>query len=191
MVNLTDLEKYAKEFVSGFLSGLKQPHVKLDDVDLIKRVDKKGAVKEIRNIYALSVYGGRSIVELPIPGSVGNVFQDMGRAPLTITFEGLLLGPNAMDTLKEVKEKFELAKPVPFSSDIALINEIDKVIIEKFNVHFEGGVNLGVRYSMMLKEYLSSGKDNKGEKEPPSLAEKAVQEIKNKVTKVALDKLGV
>ncbi len=55
--------------------------MKLDGVELIKREDKSGIVVEIRNVHALSVYGKRRIVELQIPGSAGNVFQDMGRKP--------------------------------------------------------------------------------------------------------------
>jgi hypothetical protein len=191
MVNISDVGKYAKELVSGFLADSKHTHVKLEDIDLIKRVDKNGAVKEIRSIYALSVYGGRSIVELTIPGSVGNVFQDMGRSPLVVTFEGFLVGPDAMDTLKDIKGKFELQKPVPFSSDVAVINEIEKVIIEKFTVHFEGGINSGVRYSMVLKEFASNSAKEKKEKEPPSLAGKAVQVVEEKIAKLALDKLTV
>ena len=46
-------------------------HMKLDDIELIKREEKDGTVNEIRSIHALSVYGRRRIVELPIPGSVG------------------------------------------------------------------------------------------------------------------------
>jgi hypothetical protein len=190
LVGLSDIERYAKEYVTGLIKDLKMPHVRLDNVELLKRDDKHGKVAEIRSIYSLSVYGGRSIVELPIPGSVGNVFQDMGRAPLLITFDGLLLGPNSMDTLKDLKEKFELGKPVDFSSDIGLINEIDKVVIEKFNVHFEGGINMTVRYSMVLKEYLASEKD-KTKKEPPSLVDKAVAAVTGKIAKAALDKLAV
>jgi hypothetical protein len=191
MVNWDNIEKYAKK-IDDFLAEMKNNHVKLEDIDLIKRVDKKGSVKEIRSIYALSVYCGRNIVELPIPGSIGNIFQDMGRSPLVVIFEGFLLGPDAVDTLKDIKGRFELQRPVRFSSDVAVISEIQMVIIEKFTVHFEGGVNSGVRYSMVLKEFLSnSTTKGKTEKEPPSLASKAVAVVAGKITKVALDKLTV
>jgi hypothetical protein len=190
MVSLRDLESYAKQYVSGLVSEAKQPHIKLDDVELLKRTDKKGAVKEIRSIYSLAVFGGRNIIELPIPGSVGNVFQDMGRAPLVIKFEGLLVGPESMDTLKSIKEKFETGNSIAFSSNIGLLDQIDKVIITNLSVFFEGGVNLGVRYSMSLKEYAFSDKGKK-EKEAPSLIDKAVDAVADKISKAALDKLSV
>ena len=98
--------------------------MKLDDIELIKRVDNDGAVEEIRSIYNLSISGKRRIVELEIPGLTGNVFQDLGRNPLLISFEGELVGSNTMSTLQDIKSKFELREPVPFSSDIAPITDI-------------------------------------------------------------------
>jgi hypothetical protein len=194
---LSDVEKYAKTLLKEMLTPSKFAQVKLDDVDLIKRVDKGGKTEEIRSIYDLSVYGGRSIVELPIPGSVGNVFQDMGRAPLRISFKGLLVGPGAPDTLKDIKTKFEMGKPVPFSSDIVLISDITAVIIEEFTVNFVGGVILGFRYSMVLKEHTSASttkKSGQSEKEKPGLMEKtkdmAVKEVEKKAKQALLKKLG-
>jgi hypothetical protein len=143
-----------------------------------------GAVKEIRSIYNLSVYGRRRIVELPIPGSVGNVFQDMGRNPLVISFDGELVGPNAASILQNIASKFELKKPVPFSCDITPIDGITEVIVEDFAVHFAGGINLGVRYSIVLKEQASAstgGKRGPGETEPPSQEESSKKEIQQRI----------
>jgi hypothetical protein len=161
-------------------------HVKLGGIDLIKREDKNGAVREIRSINSLSVFGKRAIVELAIPGSDGNVFQDMGRNPLLITFNGELIGPNAAGTLQDLKKKFEMKKPVPFSSDVATVSDITDVIIEKFTAHFVGGVNLGAQYSMVLKEHSSASKGGKSgsaeaETEPPSQEESASNEIQQKI----------
>jgi len=162
-------------------------HMKLDDIELIKRVDKDGAVEEIRSIHNLSVSGKRRIVELQIPGLTGNVFQDMGRNPLRISFDGELVGPNAMNTLQDLKSKFELKKPVPFSTDITTINEVTEVIIESFSVQFVGGVPSGSRYSMVLREHKSSstgGGGGPGETEPPSQEEGARKEVEEKARKI-------
>jgi hypothetical protein len=194
MVKLSDLEKYAKPILSALLGDDKKlPHLKLGDIDLIKREDKNGVVKEIRTIKSLSVFGKRAIVELAIPGSEGNVFQDMGRNPTIITLDGELLGPNAVGILQELKKKFETKKPVPFSSDVALVSDIKSVIFENFTVHFTGGVNLGVQYSMILKEHASASKGGKTgsgetEKEPPSQEKGAGNEIKDKI-KQAYEKI--
>jgi hypothetical protein len=162
-------------------------HIRLDDIELIKREDEEGAVKEIRSVSSLSIYGGRSIVELPIPGSVGNVFQDMGRNAIVVTFDGKLVGPNAASTLQSLKDKFELKKPVPFSSDVTLLSEITSVVIEKFAVHFLGGTDLGIRYSMILKEQASAssgGTAGPGETEPPSQEERSKKAAQLKINQM-------
>ena len=161
--------------------------MKLDNIELIKRDDKDGIINEIRSIRALSVYGKRRIVELPIPGSVGNVFQDMGRKPLIISFEGELTGPNAAKVLENLNEKFELKKPLPFSTDITPISSITEVILNDFSVHFDSGFRLGIRYSMVLKEHASasiSGKRGPGETKPPSQEESSKIEVRQKTDKI-------
>lgn len=165
-------------------------HMKLDDVDLIKRVDKNGVVQEIRSIHNLSVSGKRRIVELQIPGLTGNVFQDMGRNPLVISFDGDLVGPDTVNTLQDLKSKFELKEPVPFSSDITPINDVTEVVIEDFSVHFIAGVTSGTRYSMVLREHKSSstgGGGGPGETKPPSQEESAKKDVEEKTRKILAD----
>lgn len=158
-------------------------HMKLDDIELIKRVEKNGAAEEIRNISNLSISGKRRIVELQIPGLTGNVFQDMGRNPLRISFDGELVGSGNANTLEELKSKFELKNPIPFSSDITTINDITEVIIEDFSVNFTSGMASGTRYSMVLREHRSAstgGGGGPGETEPPSQEESAKREVEEK-----------
>ena len=162
-------------------------HMKLDDIELIKREDKDGSVNEIRSIRALSIYGKRRIVELSIPGAVGNVFQDMGRKPIIISFEGELTGPNATSVLENLNSKFELKEPLPFSTDITPISSITEVIINDFTVHFARGVRLGIRYSMVLKEHTSAstgGKRGPGETPPPSQEESSKKDAQRKTDKI-------
>lgn len=156
--------------------------MKLDDIELIKRVDKDGAVEEIRSIHNLSVSGKRRIVELQIPGSDSNVFQDLGREPLRISFRGELVGTGAKNTLQDLKSKFELNKPIPFSSDITTISDITEVVIEDFAIDFMGGAAFGSWYLMVLKEHKSIG--GPGETEPPSQEERAKKDVDRKIRKI-------
>jgi len=169
-------------------------HMKLDDLELIKRVDRNGTAEEIRSIYNLSISGKRRIVELQIPGLTGNVFQDMGRNPLRISFDGELVGSGTMGTLENVKSKFELKKPVPFSSDIATISDVTEVVIEDFSFHLKGGATSGSRYSMILREHKSSNMGSgggPGETRPPSQEESARKDVEEKAKRIFEDvKLG-
>ena len=162
-------------------------HVKIDDVELIKKEDRDGAVAEIRSVQSLSIYGKRRIVELPIPGSVGNVFQDMGRNPVVISLEGELAGPNSASAIENLNSKFEMQEPIRFETDIMPISSITEVIISKFAVHFSKGVRFGIRYSMVLKEHVSAstgGKRGPGETPPPSQDESSKTEVKQKTDKI-------
>ena len=162
-------------------------HVKLDGMELVKREDKGGKVREIRSIHNLSVYGKRRIIELPIPGSVGNAFQDMGRNPITIAFTGEIFGP---DMEKLLENLTETKKPVPFSSDVVLINSISEVVIRDFVVHFDSGVPSGIRYSMILQEHASTSIESSrgpGETPPPSQEKTAKEKIKEKIDKMYFD----
>jgi hypothetical protein len=161
--------------------------LKLDDIELIKRIDENGVVKEIRSIHNVSIYGKRRIVELQIPGSTGSVFQDMGRNPLIISFDGELVGPSANQTLQDLKSKFELKKPVPFSSDITTLNDVTEVVLESLTVHFMDGVPAGSRYSIVLREHKSAsigGSPGPGETEPPSQEESAKKAVEHKTAKI-------
>lgn len=161
--------------------------MKLDDIELIKRVDKDGAIEEIRSVYNLAISGKRRIVELEIPGLTGNVFQDLGRNPLMISFEGELIGSNTMKTLQDIKTKFEMRKPVPFSSDIVPITDVTEVVIENLTVQFIGGAPCGSRYAILLREHKSSstgGGGGPGETPPPSQEESAKKDVKTKTSKI-------
>jgi hypothetical protein len=165
-------------------------HLKLDDIELIKREDNSGVVKEIRSVHSLTVHSKRSIVELSIPGSEGNVFQDMGRSPSTVSFEGAIIGPQAADTAQSLKAKFEMKKALPFSSDMAIIGDITSVLIDRFSVSFLGGALLEIHYSIVLKEYTSTSASAKksataktSQEEAPSQSEKSKKDVTQKIDK--------
>jgi len=160
--------------------------MKLDDIELIKRIDRKGVVEEIRSVHNVSVSGKRRIVELRIPGAETNVFQDLGREPLTISFDGELVGEGARSTLEELRSKFEQGAPVPFSSDITAISDVTEVVIDDFTARFLGGAASGSWYSMVLREHRSPGLSSAGSNDPPGqeqAARGAIQERTKEILK--------
>jgi hypothetical protein len=165
-------------------------HMNLDDMELIKRFDENGVVKEIRSVHNIAVSGKRRIVELQIPGSTGNVFQDMGRVPLRISFDGEFLGPSGNKALQDLKSKFELKTPVPFSTDIPTLSDVTEVVIESFLIFFSEVAPFGSRYSIVLREHKSSsmgGAPGPGETEPPNQDENAKQDVEQKISKIFED----
>lgn len=152
--------------------------MKLDDIELVRRVDKEGLVSEIRSIRNVSVSGRRRIVELRIPGSEGNVFQDLGREPLTISVDGELIGSGAEDTLEELRSKFQMREPVAFLTDIPTIDDVSQVVVGDFRVGFVGGEASVYRYSLVLREHKPPRPKNGGSTKPPSQEESAREEVR-------------
>lgn len=182
---LDDVKKFAGAELRNKLRNVLRPSLVLGGIDLIKRVQLGERVEEIRSVHNVSISGRRRIVELQIPGSKGNVFQDMGRIPLRISFDGELAGPTAGRALVDIASKFELSKPVSFSSSLAVLNDITEVVIDSFNVSFMDGVPDGSRYSVVLRECKSkntSGKKLSTETEPPDQEEKGESEFFSRLT---------
>jgi hypothetical protein len=194
---IAGLEAKVEKFLGIDLFGQKGTHLKLGGIDLIKREDRyDGKIKEIRSVHNVSVLGKKRIVELQIPGSSGNVFQDMGRIPLRILFEGELIGPETKKTLKDLKSKFDLNQALPFSSNLTVLGDITEVVIESFSISFIDGVPQGSRYSIVLREYKSAnagGKKPSTETKPPSQEEDGKLDFEKRVSSVKRDasKVGI
>ena len=88
----------------------------IDDLDLIRRV-QDGILEEIRNISYINIIDRRNIVELEIPGSQGNIIQDMGFDAIKVELFGEIMGQNARTSIESLRDKYESNKPLSFSSD--------------------------------------------------------------------------
>jgi hypothetical protein len=139
--------------------------VKLDDIDLVKRSQDSATspLNEVRTVVDVHVEGKRSIVELAIPGSDGNVLQDMGREPLTILLKGEVWGPKAKDTIQSLKTKSDSGQSVPFTSDLLAAASVSDVIVEEFEVDQVAGNPTRFRYLLLLREYKEGGEATEGE----------------------------
>jgi hypothetical protein len=129
--------------------------VKLGEVELIKAasVDPDSSQREIRSIDSMSILDKRNIVELPIPGSSGNVLQDMGPDPVKITFTGEMMGKDSTQTMERLFAKHNSGEVIDFHSDITAISDVSKVILEDFHVEGTQGSSSRYRYMMTLREY--------------------------------------
>ncbi len=160
-------------------------NIKLDDLELVKRVDEEGKILETRSIINITLSNRRQVYEIKIPGYDGSVFQDFGRHPTTIIVEGLLTGPNSKNTFQDLNSKFKLGKPIQFVSDIPSITEISEVMIESFRATIVSYSPTSYWYILVLKEHKSKKQE---EKEAPSQEETAKEETESMIKEV-YDKL--
>jgi hypothetical protein len=130
--------------------------IKIGGVDLVKRA-QDGAVQEIRTVNAMRTEDHRNIIELDIPGSAGNVLQDMGSESLKIIFAGEMTGKDSRNALEELKNRCDNNKPTEFESDISSISEIDKVLIEELYIEQNAAKPNSYRYRAVVSEYVNAG----------------------------------
>jgi len=144
--------------------------IKLDDIELIKKKDDNGDVGEIRSVHDVRISGRRHVVELRIPGAKHNIFQDMGREPITIAFDGRIVGKDAEGTVDLLEEKFEKNEALPFETDMASLKSVSEVVIAGIDIRFIGGIANAIDYSITLREHKpeSKGGEGKGGEKAPS-----------------------
>ncbi len=152
--------------------------IELDGMPLIRHVreDDAGATNMLRSVFNIGITEKRQIVEHKIPGLEGGVFQDLGRVPVRISFEGIIYGEEAKEALEEIRAKFKTGVPVPFSSDISGVAEVTQVLIEDFQIEDEGGVTNRYRYFLSLREYVPPPPE---EESAPSQDEEAEEEVED------------
>lgn len=86
---------------------------------------------DIPNIASIRTLEQRAWVELPVPGRVGSLFQDLDSTPTRIALTGSLFGDERRDEfLEAVRGKFREGVPVTFVADIVTATEVQHVIVE-------------------------------------------------------------
>ena len=108
---------------------------------------------EIPRIASIRTLERRTFVELPVPGRVGSLFQDMNTTPTRVAIEGSLYGDEARNEfLEALRGKFREGEPVTFVADIVTATDVQYVIID--TLHFEeNGVKPDqIDYFIALKE---------------------------------------
>jgi len=109
---------------------------------------------EVSRIEAISTHEARRLAVLPVPGLSGDLHQDLGRGALAVEISGSLLGDEARDEfLKELREKFLAGEPVDFVADIVGESELERVLIESFELEECAALADTFRYRIILREY--------------------------------------
>ena len=103
---------------------------------------------ELTAVQSLHTEESRTLVEQRVPEQQGSVFQDLGRDPVTLMLEGLLLGEQALQTLEKLRQAQAKAEPLSFAADIAEGSELTEVVIEDFRARQVAGYAARFRFSL-------------------------------------------
>lgn len=113
----------------------------LDDLELPQ-------VQEIRSL------DKRVLAEHKPPGMSGSLLQNMGRRPMRMLLSGVKTGPDALQFVEQLEEKFQQGEPLSFVADIVTDAELEHIIIDDLKWQELAGKPLRYAYVLGLKEYI-------------------------------------
>ena len=131
--------------------------INIGGVELIKRT-QIGIIEEIRSVNTMRIVDHRNVVELDVPGSSGNVLQDMGSDSAMIIFSGEMTGKDSRDAIAKLKDKYDKNKPTEFASSIATLADIDKILIDDIYIEQNAAHPNKYRYRIVLHEFVQPKK---------------------------------
>ncbi|WP_164002673.1 hypothetical protein [Pyxidicoccus caerfyrddinensis] len=122
----------------------------------------------LTNIYTEDA---RNLVQQRVPGQSGSVFQDLGREPVTVVMEGILLGEDTQAALEELRQAQMKAQPMSFAADAIAGADLTEVIIADFQVKQLAGHQNRFSFYLKVREH----------QEPPQPADAGVAAVNDAV----------
>jgi hypothetical protein len=110
---------------------------------------------ELPGIERAELVESRRLARLSVPGLTGDLHQDLGARSLTVAITGSLSGDERRgELLTELQAKFLAGDPLPFVADIVDSSELEQVVIVGFEVTETNDAADGVRYRLLLRQYV-------------------------------------
>jgi outer membrane protein OmpA-like peptidoglycan-associated protein len=118
------------------------PRPMLDDLELVQAQRIASAEEEV-------------FAEHAIPALEGDFLQDLGRRAVRIEASAVLSGPEAKDRVEDLREKFRVAEPMPFTADIATATRVDPVLVESLAIRERAGRPDAFEVAIALREFIA------------------------------------
>lgn len=94
------------------------------------------------------------IVRHAVPGLSGELAQDMGRPSVTVRFQGILYGPDAVDRLQAIRDPYLAREPVDFLAEVSGQGYFSQVLIDSLRVAQRAGYPDEFAYACEVTEYV-------------------------------------
>lgn len=109
---------------------------------------------ELPQVQEIAALERRVLVEHKPPGMAGSLLQNLGRRPTRLTLWGVATGPEALEFIQKLDDKFRAATPVPFIADIVKDAEIEQMLIEDLKLQDLAGKPERFAYVLTLREFI-------------------------------------
>lgn len=108
---------------------------------------------ELIGLQDIRTVDARNLVQQRGPGQSGSVAQDLGREPVTVIMEGLLLGDDPHAALEELRQAQTDARPLAFAADAIAGAELTDVLIQDLRVNQLSGHVGRFWFHLEVREY--------------------------------------
>jgi hypothetical protein len=109
---------------------------------------------ELPQVQEIATLERRVLAEHKPPGMAGSLLQNLGRRPARLTLWGVATGPDALEFIQKLDDKFRAATPVPFIADIVKDAEIEQMLIEDLKLQDLAGKPERFAYVLTLREFI-------------------------------------
>ena len=109
---------------------------------------------ELTGVQAVRTDENRNLAEQRVPGQAGSVVQDLGRDPVILHLQGVLLGEPSLEAMETLRTAQSKAEPMSFAADVAVGTEITDVLVEDFKVRQVAGHTFRYQFAMRLREHI-------------------------------------
>jgi hypothetical protein len=109
---------------------------------------------ELPQVQEITTYDRRMLAEHKPPGMDGSLLQNMGRRPGHLTLWGVKTGPDALEFVETLEQKYRAGRPVPFVADIMADAEIEQMVIDDLQWQELAGKPDRYSYVLTLREFI-------------------------------------
>lgn len=108
----------------------------------------------LNRIHRITTLEKAAFVRHRVPGLEGDLVQDMGRASVRLSIEGIFFGDTSGDDLTALRDLYKAREPVDFVADITGQAYFAQVILEQFEVVQQAGEVAQYSYRLQVAEYV-------------------------------------
>lgn len=109
---------------------------------------------ELPQVQEISTLDRRSLAEHKPPGMAGSLLQNLGTRPTRLVLWGVASGPQALEFVETLDEKFRAGAAVPFAADIVADAEIQAMLIDDLRWQELAGKPQRYAYVLTLRAYI-------------------------------------
>lgn len=109
---------------------------------------------ELPQVQEITTRDLRVLAEHKPPGMEGSLLQNMGRRPTRLVLCGVAVGPEVLEFVEKLDEKFRSGNAVPFIADIIADAEIEEMVIDDLQWQELAGKPERFAYVLTLREFI-------------------------------------